>query len=66
MYPELSYNFEPSIAERLRQSHLNNGSVFTVAGAGRKRMNARQIMREHRDIMSRIREIQGRLRKNEK
>ncbi len=62
-----SYNFEPTIEERLRQSHLNNGSVFTVRSVGgRKRMNAKDIMREHSDIIRRLKTLEGQLRRNEK
>jgi hypothetical protein len=29
-HPNLAYNFEPSIADRLEQMEINDGSVFTI------------------------------------
>lgn len=62
------YNFEPEFKDRLEQSHINHGQPFTVVkiGEGRKKMNAKDIMREHKDITSRLSRLEKVVRRNDK
>jgi hypothetical protein len=65
-----SYNFEPTIEERLKQSYINHGQPFTVMKgyktAGRKVMNALDIMKEHQDIIKRVENLEEKVRRNER